>query len=394
MQTSQPPSDALRGKTFANYILDDYNSPKIIAGPHASEASQAAARALRSDPDYRELASRLRAVGFFDASAWSFAWRITLCATAYLGAFVYLLTTSSGWGRFAACCVIGVAHLRGNFIAHDASHGAITKNKTIVKLIGHFFDSLLGGYSFTYHRRVHDLHHYHCNEVDRDPNAMARLFALHDGPIPDKNGFTRLTARWQFIIMPLGLPLWSFALRAEAVAYILRNWKTTKLDALLLLVHIAMWTVLPAHYMGWWAAALCYFAVTAVTGVYLGLIVPINHLAMSSFDFATAPGFIAQQVATTRNITSSPLRDLLFIGQNSQIEHHLFPWAPTFKLGRGRAIVREFCRERGIRYHECSFGSAMREVGTYVRRLAHRIALPADTTSPAAAQPVPIQPAS
>src|SRR4029078_10661407 len=143
------------------------------------------------------------------------------------------------------------------------------------------------------------------------------------------------------------------------------------------LCQLSMCSRRQAHCRGWWAAALCYFAVTAVTGVYLGLIVPINHLAMSSFDCATAPGFIAQQVATTRNITSSPLRDVLFIGQNSQIEHHLFPWVPTFNLPRGRNIVREFCREQGIEYRECSFGDAVREVYRYLVAMARPPAAPA-----------------
>lgn len=369
----QLPDRERSGKSFANFILDDYVSPKVIAGPHASEASRATAAAVRNDPQYRELVSRLRAVGFFDASPWSFAWRIALCAAVHLGAFAYMLVAPSVWGRIAACCVIGIAHLRGNFIAHDASHGAITKNQLVVNVIGQLFDTLLGGYSFVYHRRVHDLHHYHCNEVDRDPNAMARLFAFHEGSRDDKNAFTRLTARVQHIIIPLGLPLWSYALRAEGVAYVWRNWRRTKLDAVLLVAHVALWTVLPIHYLGWWNAALCYAVMTAVTGIYLGMIVPVNHLAMPTLDSATAPSFLAHQLGTTRNITSSPLHDWLFIGQNSQIEHHLFPWAPTFKLGRGRAIVREFCREHGIGYHECSFGTALREVHRHVVRMARQV---------------------
>jgi len=361
-------------KRFANFVLDDYVSSKILAGPHASAASRPATIALRNDPHYRELVVRLKAVRFFDANPWSFAWRIALCATVYLGAFAYLLVAPSLAGRLAACVIIGVAHLRGNFIAHDASHGAISKRRPVIDLIGHFFDSFLAGYSFNYHRRVHTLHHYHCNEVDRDPNAMARLFALHDKSYADKNAFTLLTARIQHLMIPLGLPLWSFALRGESLAYVMRNWRRTKLDAVLLLAHVALWTVLPVHYLGWWGAALSYAAVTAVTGIYLGLIVPINHVGMQAFTFESAPSFVAQQLATTRNTPSSPLRDLFFIGQNSQIEHHLFPWAPTFNLGRGRKVVREFCRERGLDYHECSFADAVREIHRHFTTLARQAA--------------------
>lgn len=361
-------------KSFANFVLDDYVSPKILAGPHASEASRPAAAALRNDPLYQDLIARLKAAKFFDARPWSFAWRIALCAAAYLGAFAYMLVAPSLLERLAACAVIGVAHLRGNFIAHDASHGAITRRAPVVELIGQFFDTLLGGYSFNYHRRVHTLHHYHCNEIDRDPNAMARMFALHDQSCADKGAFTLFTARVQHIMIPLGLPLWSFALRAEGIGYVARNWRRTRLDAVLLLAHVALWTVLPVHYLGWWGAALCYAAVTAVTGVYLGLIVPVNHVGMPALEFQSSPSFVVQQLTTTRNITSSPLRDVFFIGQNSQIEHHLFPWVPTFNLGRGRRIVREFCREHGLDYEERTFTDAVREVHRHFAMLARQAA--------------------
>jgi fatty acid desaturase len=357
-------------KSFANFVLDDYVSPKILAGPHASVISRPAAAALREDPQYRELMARLKAVGFFDARPWSFAWRIALCASVYLGAFAYLLIAPSNLGRAAACVVIGIAHLRGNFIAHDASHGALSKSAFVVDAVGHFFDSFLSGYSFNYHRRVHALHHYHCNEIDRDPNAMARMFAFHERSVLQKNALTRFTARIQHFLIPIGLPLWSFALRGESIGYVLRNARRTKIDAVLLLAHIALWTILPVHYLGAWGAALSYTLVTVVTGVYLGLIVPVNHVGMRSLEFESSPSFIVQQVTTSRNITSSPLRDLIFIGQNSQIEHHLFPWAPTFNLGRGRKVVREFCREHGIAYNESSFVSAVREVVQHFAKLA------------------------
>jgi fatty acid desaturase len=39
-------------------------------------------------------------------------------------------------------------------------------------------------------------------------------------------------------------------------------------------------------------------------------------------------------------------------GLNHQIEHHLFPSMPTPNLRRARPVVREFCAEIGVPYHE------------------------------------------
>ncbi len=352
------------------FLLDDFVSPKIIAGPHASDASRAAALALREDPRFQDLTRRLKAAGLFSRSWWGFGWRIVLFATAYLAGFGYLLTGPSTVGCLVACGVIGFAHVHGNFIAHDAGHGAITKNELAVELIGQFFDSFLGGYSFTYFRRAHDLHHYHCNEIDRDPNTMTRMFRFTAQGWGHRTGPTRLTTRWQHVLIPLLYPLWSFALRAEGIAYTARNLRRARIDAVLLVAHFALWFSLPVLALGWWGAIGCYAGVTAVTSLYLAVIVPINHIGMPTLDASTPTSFIAQQVTTTRNLPSSPLRDFLFIGQNSQIEHHLFPWAPTFNLGRGRAIVRRFCRDHGLRYHECSFDAALREVHQHYYRMA------------------------
>jgi fatty acid desaturase len=87
-------------------------------------------------------------------------------------------------------------------------------------------------------------------------------------------------------------------------------------------------------------------------------------------------------VTTSRNTTSSVIRDFLTIGQNSQIEHHLFPYAPGFTLGRARKIVREFCREHGFPYHECSHTAALVEVQQHLARLA-RLAAHAPADAPA-----------
>lgn len=351
-------------------LLDHFISPKIIVGPHASSASRSAARRLHEDADYQELMQRLVRAGVFRCAWASVAWRIALFAGAYLAGYAYLLTDPGLAGCAVASVVIGLAHIHGNFVAHDAAHGAIARDERVNTAIGQLFDSFLGGYSFNYFRRAHDLHHFHCNEVDRDVNLMTRMFSLSPGACAEKTGMMARTTRWQHLLIPLLYPFWSFALRFEGVGYVLRNRRKAGLDGVLLLGHLALWCTLPVFVLGFWCTLGCYTVMTVVTGLYLAVIVPINHVGMPLLDASTPLSFIAQQVTTTRNLASSPVRDFLFMGQNSQIEHHLFPWAPTFRLARGRAIVRAFCQARGLPYHEHGYWQALREVHGHYARMA------------------------
>ena len=62
--------------------------------------------------------------------------------------------------------------------------------------------------------------------------------------------------------------------------------------------------------------------------------------------------FLRRQVLTSRNVLTHPITDFWYGGLNYQIEHHLFPKMPRNKLGVAQSIVKGFCRDRSIAYHE------------------------------------------
>ena len=76
---------------------------------------------------------------------------------------------------------------------------------------------------------------------------------------------------------------------------------------------------------------------------------------------------IRRQVLTARNIRPGWVTDYLFGALSCQIEHHLFPAMPRYSLRKAEVIVREFCRENGIPYHETGIGLAYWEVGRQLR---------------------------
>jgi fatty acid desaturase len=355
------------------YLLDRYESPNILSGPYASAASAEARARLQGDPAYRELRQRLARAGFFAPAHASYAWRMVVLVGAYAALCSGLAATPALPARLAACVGLGLVHTWCNFIAHDISHGAVAKRPLVTALLGQLFDTLLTGFSFSYFRRSHTLHHYHCNEDDFDPDTMSALWSVSDHGARAKRGVGRLTTRVQHRVIPLLYVLWAAALKLQGLAYIARNARAARADLALLALHVAGWWWL-GHRVGLAAAALDYAVMTMVVGVYLGVIFPVGHVGAGTVDAAHgAPrSFVEHQLATTRNVTSSPLRDLLFMGLNSQIEHHLFPWGPSMRLGRARHVVRAFCRERGLPYHEAGHRAAIAAVMRHLRDMARR----------------------
>lgn len=364
------------------YLLDRYESSKIISGPYASPASAEARARLHADPVYRELRERLARAGVFAPAHAGYAWRMIALACGYAALFAYLAAAPALPARIAACVGLGLVHTWCNFVGHDVSHGAVARRAWVTALLGQGFDTLLTGFSFSYFRRSHTLHHYHCNEDDFDPDTLSALWSVSESGARAKRGVGRLATQIQHRVVPLLYVLWAAALKLQGLAYVVRNPRAARADLAALALHVAGWWWLAAR-VGSATAAVDYAVMTGMVGLYLGAIFPVGHVGTGMVDAARgAPrSFLEHQLATTRNVTSSAVRDLLFMGLNSQIEHHLFPWVPSMRLGRARAVVRVFCRERGLPYHEVGHRAAMAAVMCHLRDMAMVASSSGDTVA-------------
>jgi fatty acid desaturase len=97
-------------------------------------------------------------------------------------------------------------------------------------------------------------------------------------------------------------------------------------------------------------------------GAYLALVFAPNHKGMAQVDDNSELDFLEKQVLTSRNVRSHPLTDVLYGALNYQIEHHLFATMSRNRVRAAHVIVREFCREREIPYHEVSVLKSYREL--------------------------------
>jgi fatty acid desaturase len=72
--------------------------------------------------------------------------------------------------------------------------------------------------------------------------------------------------------------------------------------------------------------------------------------------------FFRRQVLTSRNVKPGRVTDYVYGALTYQIEHHLFPAMPRNQLGRARLVVKAFCAEQAVPYHETSIAQSFREI--------------------------------
>lgn len=324
---------------------------------------------LRGDELHRELVAELSAAGCFRPATLRCAVYCAFILTCYTAAYAVLLTAPSAWLRAAAVVLAAFSSVHAAFVAHEAGHGAITRNRRVAGLLGQVFHTLLTGLSSTYFRHIHRLHHPHCNERAHDPDMQSAFIAMYRESALAKTGLGRLISRHQAVLIWILIGLQGFTLKFDGLSFVARNPRATRLDQLFLLLHCALWLT-PALALGPVDALLNYALMTVLIGFYVGSIFVVNHIGTRVIEPGEHESFFLQEVSVTRNLGTSRLADFVFGGLNNHIEHHAFPSMPSARLRAARGITRDFCREHDIPYREMSWLEAARETTRYFKAMS------------------------
>jgi fatty acid desaturase len=293
-----------------------------------------------------------------------------LAALGYATAYAVLLTSPGPGLRMLAIVALAFISVHCGFIAHEAGHGAITRDRRKAAWVGQVFDTFLTALSYSHFSHIHSIHHPHCNERARDPDMQSALFSMYPQAAATKKGLGRVVSRHQGVLIWILVWLQGFSLKVDSLIHLRKNPRTTRADQFALLLHFVAWTVPPVLCLGPADALLNYALMTLFIGPYLGMIFLVNHLGTRVIEPGESISFFAQEIAVTRNLGTSRVCDIVFGGLNNHIEHHLFPSMPTAHLPKARRITRAFCKEHGIAYREMGWFAAAREVTQHFKAMS------------------------
>ena len=333
--------------------------------PLAAQAwTQAAALAFT-----HQLRVELQGVGVFRGDTLGY-WRrgmgtaaLTLCAWA--GLFV----ADGVVLGLAAALLAGYAGVQASAIAHEAGHGAVTRNSAWRWRIGRFFMTFGMGASYGAWVKRHGLHHQRPNSCD-DPDLRPGLFRFNPVDAIAARGLAGWCTRHQHLLLLPASSLMGFSLKLAGWTHVLKNLSVERRDLFAMSAHLAVWIALPTLWVGLNQALLSYLLITWIQGIYLAFVFLPNHLGSMTAEEAASWPPALQQIITTRNLPDTAILTHLCMGLNTHIEHHLFGHLPATRLAEAREVTRRHCLSHGVPYAEVSLRKAFGELQLFNRRIA------------------------
>ena len=135
-------------------------------------------------------------------------------------------------------------------------------------------------------------------------------------------------------------------------------------------IHYLLYLGLLLSRLNIWQMVLFFIVQRALFGLYLGPVAAPNHKGMLVLDKDSPMDFLRQQVLTARNVKAHPLTDFWYGALNYQIEHHLFPTMPRNRLREAQQIVKAYCKQHAIPYHETSMLQSYKEILGYLHKVS------------------------
>ena len=343
------------------------------------DPSLQAGRRHEANP-YAELKRIVKKNGLLDRQPAYYAGKTALTLGLLAVSLVLLLVSDSLWFQMLNAVYLAFAFGQISLLAHDFGHrqpGVLSgrTNDLITLLLG---NGLLG-MSREWWVDKHNRHHGHPNQMDTDPDIDIPLLSFEEEQAFEKRGLSRLVTKYQAVlIFPLAF-LQAISMFRSSVGFVVSGEANRPVaEALAIVTHFALYFGLLFSVLEPLTAVLFVVVHRGLWGVYLVSVFAPNHKAMPILERDTEVGFLHQQILTSRNVFAHPVTDFWYGGLNYQIEHHLFPRMPRNKLKEAQPIIKDFCRDHDISFHETGVLQSYREILSHL----HKVGAPLRKTQP------------
>jgi fatty acid desaturase len=338
----------------------------------ATRPSASSGRACRpgGGSDFARLSRRITEAGLLKRRPGYYMARIGLVVALYTWGWAAFFALGDTWWQLAVAALLAFVFGQVALVSHDLAHRQVFRRRRPSEVLGRLFGNLGVGMSYGWWMNKHTRHHANPNHEELDPDVAPDILVWSTDQARASSGVARLIGGHQALLFFPLLTLEGFNLHVAGLRALRSpGMKHRVLEGALLLLHLAgllsaLFLVLsPGKALAFLAVNQCLF------GVYLGCTFAPNHKGMPTLTGDERPDFLRRQVLTSRNVRGGRLTDMMLGGLNHQIEHHLFPSMPTPHLRRARVIVREYCAEIGVPYHETGLLRSYREALAHLHRV-------------------------
>ena len=270
------------------------------------------------------------------------------------------------------------------FTAHDAGHMGITHDFITDTLIGILIADFIGGLSLGWWKKNHNVHHIVTNHPEHDPDIQHMPFfavssrflyslrSTYYDRIMTYDIVARNVIKIQHWMYYPVLCFGRFNLYRLSWAHLLffkgvpKSGITQKFRFLEILGNIVFW-----YWFGYLLLyrsiptiklRILYILISHIVTMPLHVQITLSHFSMSTTDFGPTESFPQKMLRTTMDVDCPPYLDFLHGGLQFQAVHHLFPRVPRHRLREVQPLVKEFCKEIGVKYFIFGFVKGNKEV--------------------------------
>ena len=185
-------------------------------------------------------------------------------------------------------------------------------------------------------------------------------------------GIGRITVKHQAVLFYPLLMLTALSLLFGGIAYQIRKerMRYPVTEPVLVVAGLVSYLAVIFFFLGPWHGIAFIAVHRALGGIYMGSVFAPNHKGMPILDKEDDMDFLHQQVLTARNVAGNPVADFWYGGLNYQIEHHLFPNMPRNNLKKAQVVVKSFCEEKGIPYHQTGVWQSHVEILSFLHEVS------------------------
>lgn len=312
--------------------------------------------------DFVALQSHIREVNLYQRTYVAHALNTLIAIAGFSLSLVIVTLSDSLLVQLLNAVVFGFFTVQLGLIGHDLSHGGVfsshQRGRRVALFVWGFFCGLSEGRWFYKHNK----HHQEPNHIGHDPD-LEIPFVFSDEQAALRSDFSK---QWLFpyqhILFWIGIWFVYPYNLLNSAKFLFGHWdRRAILELGLMLAHYILVFGLLFYFLPFAVAVMFIVVSFLVTGAYMGLIFAPNHKGEEMLEADETFNWV-HQITLTRNIIPSPLVSYIFGGLEYQIEHHLFPNMSRFQYRHAQQIIKDFCGEKGIPYHETTWSESMRQI--------------------------------
>ena len=269
------------------------------------------------------------------------------------------------------CFFLWFIRLQAGLFAHDLSHQQVFKSKKINSFSASCMWSTCCWLGAWYWENKHNSHHKNTNQIGQDPD-LTIPFAFDRKQLWESTYFfKKFILPYQHIIFFVALPFTFFSTFFYSALWLIKEYKNKKALFELFIIVMSFWfySFFIFSYLSWYNALILLIGHLLVSGMYMGISFSPNHYGVPIIDEGDEYQRV-YQIITSRNIKGKSITSFFLWGLNYQIEHHLYPTMPRSRYEKANSMVKEFCREHKIQYHQVGFFKSFAEIFTALKKVA------------------------